>query len=121
MGEVAYFDVWPDSDSARFNGAWSTYPFFNSGTVIISSIEGGLFVVKPTVDPGETTSQVPSATPTVDLGETTSQAPSATPECDNFQCAIIDLVEALQGILCPFIDCTILDSLIPFLEGLFLY
>merc|ERR1711941_147957 len=101
-----------------------------------SSIEGGLFVVKPTVDPGETTSQAPSATPTVDpgettsqapsaaptvdLGETTSQAPSATPECDNFQCAIIDLVEALQGILCPFIDCTILDGLIPFLEGLFL-
>ncbi len=43
--QVAYFDTFPGSDSADFNGAWSTYPFFDSGTVIISDIERGLFVV----------------------------------------------------------------------------
>jgi choice-of-anchor B domain-containing protein len=42
---VAYFDTFPGDDSAAFNGAWSTYPFFPSGTVIISDIERGLFVV----------------------------------------------------------------------------
>ena len=29
-----------------FNGAWSVYPFFESGNVIISDINSGLFVVK---------------------------------------------------------------------------
>lgn|GEM_PF-566872 len=38
--EVASFDSYPGSDSATFAGAWNVYPFFASGTVIISSIEG---------------------------------------------------------------------------------
>ena len=42
--EVAYFDTFPSSDSASFNGAWSNYPFFASGTIIVSDIESGLFV-----------------------------------------------------------------------------
>eukprot|EP00586_Coscinodiscus_wailesii_P022503 CAMPEP_0172518576 /NCGR_PEP_ID=MMETSP1066-20121228/290898_1 /TAXON_ID=671091 /ORGANISM="Coscinodiscus wailesii, Strain CCMP2513" /LENGTH=661 /DNA_ID=CAMNT_0013300995 /DNA_START=94 /DNA_END=2079 /DNA_ORIENTATION=+ len=48
LNEVAYFDIYPSSDSASFNGAWSTYPFFNSGTIIVSGIEQGLFVLKAT-------------------------------------------------------------------------
>lgn len=43
--EVAYFDTYPDSDSPSFNGAWSTYPYFPSGTVIVSDLERGLFVL----------------------------------------------------------------------------
>ena len=43
--EVAYFDTYPGSDSAQFNGSWSNYPFFPSGNVIISDIERGLFIV----------------------------------------------------------------------------
>jgi len=46
LTEVAYFDVYAPNDNASFNGAWSNYPFFASGNVIISSIEGGLFTVK---------------------------------------------------------------------------
>ena len=42
--EVAFFDTYPDSDSANFNGLWSVYPFFPSGTIIGSDIERGLFV-----------------------------------------------------------------------------
>lgn len=48
--EVGYFDTFPDSDSNDFNGAWSNYPFFDSGIVIISDIEQGLFVVKPDLE-----------------------------------------------------------------------
>ncbi|MFI4855991.1 MAG: choice-of-anchor B family protein [Phycisphaerales bacterium JB065] len=44
--EIGYFDTFPDSDSANFNGAWSVYPFFESGTVIVSDIERGLFVLR---------------------------------------------------------------------------
>lgn len=44
--EVAYFDSFPGSDSPNYNGAWSNYPFFPSGNVIISDIDRGLFVVR---------------------------------------------------------------------------
>ncbi len=42
--EVAYFDTYPGSDSANFNGLWNIWPFFPSGTIIGSDIERGLFV-----------------------------------------------------------------------------
>ncbi len=45
--EEAYFDVYPGSNSAQFNGAWSSYPYFSSGVVAVSHIEGGLFLLKP--------------------------------------------------------------------------
>ena len=44
--EIAFFDTFPDSDSPNFNGAWSVYPFFDSGTIIVSDIERGLFVLR---------------------------------------------------------------------------
>ena len=46
--EEAYFDIYPSSDSASFNGAWSNYPYFDSGVVIVSGIEQGLFILQPT-------------------------------------------------------------------------
>jgi len=48
LKEVAYFDVLPTNRAgAQFEGTWSNYPYFKSGNVIVSSIEYGLFVVKP--------------------------------------------------------------------------
>ena len=46
MTEVGFFDTYPASNSNSFNGAWSVYPYFASGSIIISDIESGLFVVK---------------------------------------------------------------------------
>ncbi len=46
--QVGWFDTYPENDNAGFDGAWSVYPFFPSGTVIISDINRGLFVVDPT-------------------------------------------------------------------------
>ncbi|MFG0328379.1 MAG: choice-of-anchor B family protein [Phycisphaerales bacterium] len=43
--EVGFFDTYPSNDRAGYNGAWSVYPYFPSGTVIISDIERGHFVV----------------------------------------------------------------------------
>ena len=45
--EVAFFDIMPGSDIAGFNGAWSNYPFFESGVVVVNGIEQGLFVLQP--------------------------------------------------------------------------
>ncbi len=47
--ELGFFDIYPADDDPDFNGAWGNYPFFRSGIVIVSGIEQGLFVLKPTV------------------------------------------------------------------------
>lgn len=44
--ESGYFDTYPENNSASFNGAWSVYPYFSSGNIIISDINMGLFIVK---------------------------------------------------------------------------
>ena len=46
MIEKGFFDTYPSSNSNQFNGAWSVYPYFASGSIIISDIESGLFIVK---------------------------------------------------------------------------
>lgn len=51
--EVGYFDIYPPDDQPDFNGAWSNYPFFASGVVVISGIEEGLFVVQPRLREGK--------------------------------------------------------------------
>ncbi|MCW5776696.1 MAG: choice-of-anchor B family protein [Phycisphaeraceae bacterium] len=44
--QIAYFDTYPESDTSGFNGAWSTYPYFPSGTILISDLDRGLFIVR---------------------------------------------------------------------------
>ncbi|MBI5216122.1 MAG: choice-of-anchor B family protein [Ignavibacteriae bacterium] len=43
--EVGGFDTYPNSDIAAYTGAWSTYPFFPSGKIIIGDMETGLYIV----------------------------------------------------------------------------
>lgn len=45
---AGFFDTYPDSNSSGFEGAWSTFPFFPSGTVIVSDINQGLFILDVT-------------------------------------------------------------------------
>ena len=49
LSEAAFFDVYPVDDQPLFNGTWSNYPFFASGTVVASGIEQGLFVLRPQI------------------------------------------------------------------------
>ena len=66
LAEVAFFDVYPDDDAAQFNGAWSNYPFFDSGIVIVSGIEQGLFVLRPNLPttPSDSAPSVSIVSPT---------------------------------------------------------
>ena len=47
LGEIAYFDTVPENDDPTFVGAWSVYPFFASGVVVVSDRHQGLFVLQP--------------------------------------------------------------------------
>lgn len=47
--EIAFFDVYPEDDGKEqhgFVGAWSVYPFFKSGYILINSMERGIVAVK---------------------------------------------------------------------------
>ena len=45
--EIGFFDTFPaGTDKPGFDGSWSNYPFFPSGTIIVSGIGEGLFVLK---------------------------------------------------------------------------
>ena len=46
--ELGYFDTTPwSADESGFDGTWSVYPYFESGTVLLSSRREGLFLVRP--------------------------------------------------------------------------
>ena len=44
--EIGFFDTYPTNNIAGFNGAWSVYPYFESGNIVISDIDNGLFIIK---------------------------------------------------------------------------
>ena len=45
LSEIAYFDAYPQSNAAGFDGAWSVYPYLPSGTLIVNDQDNGLFVL----------------------------------------------------------------------------
>lgn len=47
LSEVSFFDTFPSNNTAGTSGAWSNFPYFASGKVIISDTASGLFVVEP--------------------------------------------------------------------------
>jgi choice-of-anchor B domain-containing protein len=50
LTEVAYFDTSPEQDNRDFTGAWNVYPFFDNGTILVSDISSGLFVLRASLD-----------------------------------------------------------------------
>ncbi len=49
--EIGFFDTYTPNNGGSFDGAWSNYPYFASGNIIVSSIGEGLFVLKPDASP----------------------------------------------------------------------
>ncbi|MBL4870483.1 MAG: choice-of-anchor B family protein [Robiginitomaculum sp.] len=47
LTETAFFDTYPENNETGFDGAWSVYPFFTSGTIIVSDTRRGLFILAP--------------------------------------------------------------------------
>lgn len=46
INEIGFFDTYPQSNTPSFNGVWSVYPYFESGKILISDINSGLFIVQ---------------------------------------------------------------------------
>jgi choice-of-anchor B domain-containing protein len=79
--ELGYFDTYPTSNTATFNGAWGVYPFLPSGNILISDIQRGLIVVReqsagPTPTPAVT--NTPTNTPTSSSTPIPTNTPTAT-------------------------------------------
>lgn len=69
LTEVGFFDIYPSSDSPNFNGAWSVYPYFASGNVVVSGIEQGLYILRPNLD-------APNMSPQVNIIEPADGGPA---------------------------------------------
>ncbi|MFL5753950.1 MAG: choice-of-anchor B family protein [Bacteroidia bacterium] len=48
MIQVGNYDTYPTGAGNGFHGDWGVYPFLPSGTIVVSNIEAGLFVLTPT-------------------------------------------------------------------------
>jgi choice-of-anchor B domain-containing protein len=89
--EIGVFDSYPENDNAIFAGAWGMYPFYHSGSFVISDRTRGLFVLRlngagatptptasATLAPTQTATATASATPAAPT-PTPTAPPSATP------------------------------------------
>lgn len=44
---AGFFDTVPlGEDAPGFGGSWSNYPFFTSGTLVVTGMSEGLFILK---------------------------------------------------------------------------
>jgi choice-of-anchor B domain-containing protein len=46
--QVGNYDTYTTDSGYGFNGTWGVYPFLPSGTIVVSNIEDGLYVLTPT-------------------------------------------------------------------------
>ncbi|MEX2627800.1 MAG: choice-of-anchor B family protein [Ilumatobacteraceae bacterium] len=51
---LAFFDTFPMHEEPTFEGTWSNYPFFESGTIAVSGIDEGLFLLRLAEDGDDT-------------------------------------------------------------------
>ncbi len=52
LEEVGYFDTYDADNNVTFNGAWSVFPYFDSGTILVSDRQNGLFILTAVPEPG---------------------------------------------------------------------
>ena len=89
LAEVAFFDTYPQNDQPSFSGAWSVYPVFESGGVVVSDFNRGLFVLRPDLgavprcDDGLDNDEDGAADFPVDPGCFSAESTSENPACDD--------------------------------------
>ncbi|HZW62727.1 MAG TPA: choice-of-anchor B family protein [Flavobacteriaceae bacterium] len=45
MTEIGYFDTLPENNNVSYYGAWSVYPYFQSGNIVVNDTNRGLFII----------------------------------------------------------------------------
>ena len=61
LREVGSFDTYPESDATGYQGCWGVDPFLPSGTILLSDMQYGLFVVR--LEEEASTFQYPNGIP----------------------------------------------------------
>ena len=89
--EVGYYDTYPADNNTAFNGAWGVDASLPSGTVIVSDIQSGLFVLDPSRAQGTNGSYRVELTDLQTLtnvrfgvGAATNNAPTISPVGEQF-------------------------------------
>ena len=59
--EVGSFDTYPQGNGESYDGQWSNYPFFASGTIIANDRDNGLFVLQTDLLPSAAEPSAPQA------------------------------------------------------------
>lgn len=72
--EVGFYDTYPQNNSKLYAGAWGVYPYLPSGIVLVSDMQGGLFVF----DVSEATAR-PEPPPPPAAARLTLEAASSNP------------------------------------------
>ncbi|MGQ8367019.1 choice-of-anchor B family protein [Glaciecola sp. 1036] len=44
--QIGFFDTFSSANNTSFNGAWGVYPYLPSGIILVSDIQGGLYVLQ---------------------------------------------------------------------------
>ena len=106
LREVAFFDTYPQADTGlnRFDGAWSVYPFFESGTVLVSDQVHGLFVLRPDPSIVPVATDRPAAPSGLELvAETPARGTAAVrltaPAGEHLRLSVYDLTGRTVGVL----------------------
>jgi len=74
---VGWFDSYPENNAVEFEGAWSIYPYFPSGTLVLNDRSHGLFLLDTTEARGERIAL--ATTPLVSGQQATLTATDAIP------------------------------------------
>jgi choice-of-anchor B domain-containing protein len=78
LSMAAYFDTYSPNNNASYNGSWSNYPYYDSGVVAVSSIDEGLFIVKPTLEIGILDTDQDEIEATVTVGQSVTRTLTVT-------------------------------------------
>ncbi|MFK7983166.1 MAG: choice-of-anchor B family protein [Saprospiraceae bacterium] len=102
---VRYFDTYSPPNGTQYRGAWGVYPFLPSGNILLSDMQGGLFVFEGMNDNCNSQSrnsnclqsQICSLTPTKDFSLFNEIKLSPNPMIDRTS-LIVNLSEALDNL-----------------------
>ncbi|GAA5123475.1 choice-of-anchor B family protein [Haloechinothrix salitolerans] len=103
---VGYFDTFPDHSGVTFDGTWSNYPFFSSGTIAVSGREEGLFLLRiadESTDLGVelTTARQPVRVRAAETGTAGLLVSNVGEAADTYQLTVSDLPEGWTATIDP--------------------
>lgn len=79
LTQVGHFDIYTSNNNAGYNGSWTNYPYLPSGTVLVSGIEQGLYVLQSTNNFGDDSTSAPTTFTPAPSPAPTTKSPTLKP------------------------------------------